>query len=225
MPLKNYKPIQENSKSIIIESLEQFRKIFEDIKTTDSNITFNNIKIDKEFKELFWSLFLDGGIKNFEFKNCQVVELEPIYVSSDIKIGSIEQFQKLSITDVQNMESISFNNMVVNDEFRDKFWELFLDSGLENIKKLEFKNCQLEKGVKYSELISSNGFTIGDLTISNCGLTIKDAKETLLLVNPYALNSVNFFGNGFNREDPEFKDLLETRVNGRLCLEDPYLGV
>lgn len=136
----------------------------------------------------------------------------------DIEVTSMEQFRKLTIDQTKELESVTFRRMEINEEFVNKFWELF-SAGVD---KLSFENCHTANGYTFSYLFDSL-YQVVNLKIIDCELSIEDADTILSLVSPYVIRTIDFSENRFSKRDASFKDMIERWITNRVCLDKPIL--
>lgn len=140
-----------------------------------------------------------------------------------IEISNMEDFRKFTLLDdTKELPSVAFHHMEINEEFNEKFWNVFTDNI--TIKNLIFDHCSCSEGFSFDDLIAS-GCPSDSLTITNCGLSVKEASAVLLQTNPYTVQHVDFSGNGFKKSDLDFQKMLERFVEDRLCLNRKDLCV
>ncbi|OUM56566.1 hypothetical protein PIROE2DRAFT_18775 [Piromyces sp. E2] len=96
-----------------------------------------------------------------------------------------KDFQKLTLDDAKKLKSVIFQGMEIDEEFVDKFWELFSD----RVNDLSFKGCHTSKGYSFSDLFDS---------------LYHDAGRVLSLTSPYVIRTIDFSGNKFNNRDVLF---------------------
>ncbi|ORX86138.1 hypothetical protein BCR32DRAFT_325133 [Anaeromyces robustus] len=106
--------------------------------------------------------------------------------------------------------------MEINDEFVEKFWELFSNG----VNKLSFESCCTTNGYSFSELFDSLYHVI-DLKIIDCQLDIHDASRVLSLVSPYVIRTIDFSRNKFSSQDASFVSMVKQKITGRMCLDTP----
>lgn len=139
-----------------------------------------------------------------------------------LEISNMKDFNKLASIEAKELKSVTFCGMEINEEFVEKFWNVFTDSVV--IKKLNFDRCSCANGFHYADLIAS-GTPSESLKITNCGLSVEEASDILLQANPYTLRYVDFSGNKFKKSDFDFQEMLKDRVIDRLCLDQADLCV
>lgn len=112
-----------------------------------------------------------------------------------IEICNVEDFQKLTLDEAKKLKSVTFRGMEINEEFVDKFWELFG----EGIDYLKFDRCSLAQGETFHDLLYGE-YMVKHLEINDSPLTDDDAIETFRSVYPWLLKSVTFSGMKLNVE-------------------------
>ncbi|KAG4084682.1 hypothetical protein H8356DRAFT_1298803 [Neocallimastix lanati (nom. inval.)] len=139
-----------------------------------------------------------------------------------IDICNMQEFQKLILDDVKEVKSVNFRGMEVNEEFVDRFWNVFGNDV--TIEDLSFDHCFSSNGFSFSDIIAG-GCPSNSLKITNCDITVDEASDILLQVNPYTVRFIDFSGNKFKQGDSNFQEMLKLRVYDRLCLEQANLCV
>ena len=135
-----------------------------------------------------------------------------------IEITSMDQFRKLTRDQTKELNSVTFREIEVSEEFIDKFGELFSNG----VNKLSFKRCHTVSGYTFSYLFDSL-YQVVNLEIIDCELTIEDADTILSLISPYVIRTIDFSGNRFNKRDTYFKNMVERWITNRVCLDKPIL--
>ena len=135
-----------------------------------------------------------------------------------IEITSMKQFRKLTSDQTKELKSVTFREMEINEEFVDKFWELFSCG----IKELSFESCHAVDGYTFSYLFDSL-YQVVNLKIIGCELSIEDAGAILSLVSPYVIRIIDFSKNTFSSVDASFVSMVKQKVTGRMCLDTPIL--
>ncbi|ORX79491.1 hypothetical protein BCR32DRAFT_300818 [Anaeromyces robustus] len=140
-----------------------------------------------------------------------------------IEICNMLDFQKLTLDDTKELESVTFRDMEINEEFVDNFWNVFKDDI--TIKSLSFDHCfSSSNGFSFSDIIAG-GCPSNSLKITNCNITVDEASDILLNANPYSIRFIDFSGNQFKKSDSDFQEMLKLRVYDRMCLDQMDLCV
>lgn len=135
-----------------------------------------------------------------------------------IEITSMKQFRELTSDQTKKLNSVTFREVEINEEFVNKFWELFSNG----VNELSFESCHTVDGYFFSDLFDSL-YQVVDLKVIDCQLDIQDASGVLSLVSPYVIRTIDFSGNKFKGRDALFSSMIKQKVRGRMCLDAPVL--
>jgi len=142
---------------------------------------------------------------------------EALTKGEPIEISHMEDFRKFTLfDDIKELPSVTFHHMEINEEFNERFWNVFTDNV--TIKNLIFDHCSCSEGFSFDDFIAG-GCPSDSLTITNCDLSVEEASAVLLQTNPYTVQHVDFSGNKFESSDLDFQEMLERLVDDRLCLD------
>lgn len=110
-----------------------------------------------------------------------------IYISGQLKASEIN--------------SLSFSNMEISEELADA-----VDQNFNSIHELTFEGCGPSDMIHWA--FSGCGLTVKHLVIKNCKLSFQDAKDILYSINLYMIQDVDYTGNGFDKDSPEWRSVL-----------------
>jgi len=105
----------------------------------------------------------------------------------------MNQFNSLTMLQAHGLKHVTFRKMEINEEFIDKFCELF-GNGVDHLK---FEKCSLAQGVTFHDLFYGE-YKVKYLEIKDSMLTDDDAIETFRSIYPWLLRSVIFSGMKLN---------------------------
>lgn len=106
-----------------------------------------------------------------------------------IEITSMAQFRELTKDQTRELKSVTFRGMKINEEFVNKFWELFSCG----INELSFESCYTVDDYSFSDLFDGD-YSVRKLIIKSNDLTVDDVDSIFALVYPYLIRHFVFGG-------------------------------
>lgn len=135
-----------------------------------------------------------------------------------VKIINMEQFREVTINQAEKLNSVTFCGVAINEDFTNKFEELFASG----VDELIFENCHAVDGYSIPYLFDSL-YQVVHLKIIGCKLGIQDAETILSLVSPYVIRTIDLSGNGLSKQDVFFNSMINQWIANRVCLDYPIL--
>jgi len=107
-----------------------------------------------------------------------------------IEISTMKQFRNLTKEKAKKLKNVTFTKMEINEEFVDKFWELFI----KGLNTLELIDCHLSSGYKFKDLFDGD-YSISYLIIKSNDLSMDDIDHIFFLVYPHLIRKFVFYSN------------------------------
>jgi len=115
------------------------------------------------------------------------------FLEHTIEISTMDQFRNLTKEKAKNFKNVIFTKMEINEEFVDKFWELFLNG----LNRLELIDCHLTSGYKFKDLFDGD-YSISYLIIKSNDLSMDDVDHIFSLIYPHLIRKFVFYSNQLN---------------------------